>query len=834
MKRVATLGGLLVITAAAQAGEIDAPLQAVLDKSAPDAVISTLVYLQRQVDVAGLARNFERDRTTRAARHQTTVLALRDTAGDSQGELIAHLDGLLAAGRIARYETYWIVNAARVDATRDQIEALAQRPDVDRVYYNAPIEGIKPVPPAAGGGGGGGGSIAGSPEPGVVAVRAPEVWQQGFTGVGSLVATLDTGVEGSHPALASRWRGLDPAYAGNPEWAWFDPVTFTTFPTAFGSHGTHTMGTVCGGAPGAQVGVAPGAEWIHAAVIDRVSIQQTIADAILAFQWMTDPDENPVTSFDVPHVCSNSWGLADVHGTPDCDQTFWAFLDACEAAGTVIVFSAGNEGAAGLRRPADRATDDFRTFAVAAVDGNVPSWPLAGFSSLGPTFCTPGGGAAIKPDISAPGVNVISSVPGGGYGSSSGTSMASPHVNGVIALMYEANPDLSVEQVKEIIFSTAFNLGSPGEDNQYGWGMIDAFEAVQEALSTTSLTFSFPNGRPDIFDPNGGTTIDVVVTGQATTPEPGTGFFYYSTDGVNYTQVAMNQGQPNEYQAVFPALPCLAPLTYYFSAETTDNDVVFNPFTAPSFTYSAEVYTGVDVVFSDDFEINQGWTVANQGGITSGFWERGVPQGGGDRADPAQDADGSGQCYVTGIADGDNDIDGGSTILTSPVMDASDPEKSISYYRWYHNMFGADPGNDLFIIDVSDDGGASWVNLETVGPSGPEVSGGWIQKSFLIADIAGISNTNLFRIRFNVGDLNSPSVVEAGVDGVEISSLFCDEPACPEDLDGSGDVGVTDLIALLAAWGPNPGHPADLDGSGDVGVTDLIALLAAWGPCPAG
>ena len=96
-----------------------------------------------------------------------------------------------------------------------------------------------------------------------------------------LVATLDTGVDGNHPALASRWRGVaDPRYAGHPEWAFFDPVTGQTFPFDSGSHGTHTMGTVCGGAPGDEVGVAPGAQWIHAGVIDRVGISQTVADAI--------------------------------------------------------------------------------------------------------------------------------------------------------------------------------------------------------------------------------------------------------------------------------------------------------------------------------------------------------------------------------------------------------------------------------------------------------------------------------------------------------------------------------------------------------------------------
>ena len=159
-------------------------------------------------------------------------------------------------------------------------------------------------------------------------------------------------------------------------------------------------------------------------------------------------------------------------------------------------------------------------------------------------------------------------------------------------------------------------------------------------------------------------------------------------------------------------------------------------------------------------------------------------------------------------------------------MDASDPEMALTYWRWYSNTYGADPANDIFVVEVSDNGGFSWVTLETVGPSGPEVSGGWFHKEFLIADVPGISNTDQFRVRFTASDLILGSVVEAGVDGVEIFKLFCESAACP-DVDGDGEVGVLDFLGMLAAWGPNPGHPADFDGDGEVAV-----LIANWGPCP--
>jgi bacillopeptidase F len=834
MKRLATLGGVVICLLAvqAQAGVVDPALTETFQQAAPDEVISTLVYLADRVDLAATTEQLNLQQAQRKTRHETVVRALQNKAAATQGDLTAHLDALLAQGRIQRYDTFWISNVIRVDAVAREIKLIARRDDVDRVYFNYEIETIEPVEtsPAPGG-------VALAAEPGVAAVRAPEVWAQGITGAGVLVATLDTGVEGSHPALASRWRGLDPAYAGNPEWAWFDPVTNTTFPTAFGSHGTHTMGTVCGGPPGDEVGVAPGAEWIHAAVIDRVSIPQTIADSLLAFEWMIDPDGDPGTVFDVPQVCSNSWGIASGHtqGFPynePCNDGFWAHLDACEAAGIVILFSAGNEGFSGLRRPADRATDDYRTCAVAAVDGNVggPPWPIADFSSRGPTNCTPLGDPAIKPDIAAPGVSVRSSVPGGSYGNSSGTSMASPHVNGVVALMLEADPGLTVNEIKQIIYDTAFDLGIPGEDNDFGWGMVDAFEAVQQVLSGVSLTFSYPDGRPDVFDPLGGTTIRVTVSGSAVNPVPGTGMFYYSTGGP-FTSAAMDQTAPNEYEAVFPSFDCLANVSYYFSADADSGDTIYSPFAAPDVTFSAEVYSGIAYGFQDDFETDQGWTVQDDPGLTTGTWERGIPAGGGDRGDPPSDADGSGQCYVTALADGDWDIDGGATTLTSPLMDATDPDMSITYWRWYSNTAGSDPMNDIFVVDVTDNGGLGWVNLETVGPAGGEVSGGWFRKEFLIRDIPGISNSGQFRIRFTASDLNAGSVVEAGVDGVEILKLFCDTEGCP-DINGDGEVDILDFLDMLAAWGPNPGHPADLDGNDVVNVEDFLILLANWGPCP--
>ena len=494
MSSIGLVALLFAFSVTASAGQIDPGLAEVLISTPSDQPVSVLVFLNDRVDLKGISDQLTLQGADLQNRHETVVRALQLKARDTQNPVLTGLQNLVPAAGFGSFRPFWIINAFEVTASKELIELIAGWPAVDMVYYNYEIETIKPVD-------------IGTPEPGVGAavengvnaIRAPEVWALGITGQGVLVANIDTGVEGEHPALASRWAGVaDSRYAGHPEWAWYDPyLGINTFPYDDGGHGTHTMGTICGGAPGSEIGVAPGAYWIAAAAIDRGGgIPRTVSDAILSFQWMLDPDGNPSTSWDVPDVCSNSWGVTTSHGYPPCDPLFWSYIDACEAAGTVVVFAAGNEGSGGLRRPGDRATDAYRNCAVAAVDANTAGWPLAYFSSLGPTYCTPGGTAAIKPDIAGPGVSVRSSYPGLTYVYMSGTSMATPHIAGVVALMRQADPNLPVDTIKQIIYETAHDLGPAGEDNSYGWGMIDAYAAVQRIQPDTMPPVAAFVGNP--------------------------------------------------------------------------------------------------------------------------------------------------------------------------------------------------------------------------------------------------------------------------------------------------------------------------------------------------
>jgi bacillopeptidase F len=323
------------------------------------------------------------------------------------------------------------------------------------------------------------------------AVKADSVWYQlGITGLGRLVANLDTGVNGVHPALSARWRG------NHEPWqeCWKDALGYgDTFPTDYNDHGTHVMGTMCGLGAGTNdtIGIAWEAEWIADNAINQAVTSEFDNDVVEAFQWFADPDGNSSTVDDVPDVVQNSWGIYSYwSGYQDCDYRWQTVIENCEASGVVCIFSAGNEGpgAQTHRSPANICKTPTTNFSVGAVDAKNYGfpYPIADFSSRGPSDCD---GKTTKPEVVAPGVQVYSSVPGGGYEWYwwSGTSMAGPHVAGVVALMRQANPDLEVDSIKHILMSTAVDLGDFGNDNSYGWGIIDAYQAVLAASQSSYL-----------------------------------------------------------------------------------------------------------------------------------------------------------------------------------------------------------------------------------------------------------------------------------------------------------------------------------------------------------
>ena len=300
------------------------------------------------------------------------------------------------------------------------------------------------------------------------------------------------------------------------------------------------------------------------------------------------------------------------------------------------------------------------------------------------------------------------------------------------------------------------------------------------------LTFDFPSGLPQFIGPGGGTVQFMVEENAPGDLVAGTVQFHYSTGGA-FTTVNASALGGDLYQAALPAVACGSALQYYVSAESSDGVTWTDPPAGPTQVHNAVAAYGETVVFSDDFETNTGWSVnvaADLTGFTTaatGTWTRANPIGTSAQPEDDHTAAPGVNCFVTangtvGGGLGDADVDSGATSLRSPVLDASGlADPYISYWRWFSNSAGSAPGEDTMTVHISNNGGSSWVLLETVGPTGADVTGGWIKHTARIADF--VAPTNNLRLRFRVSDLVNGSIVEAAIDDLEIGDFDCTPPS---------------------------------------------------------
>ena len=396
--------------------------------------------------------------------------ALVSTASTSQSALHA-----LLVQKNVKHRPFWIVNAIKVEADQATIDEIAQRSDVaevvkDKAYSIPPLQPGQKTP------------IVKAVEWGVTNIRAPEVWSTfGVKGDGIVVANIDTGVQFDHPALSRQYRGTQADGSYDHNYNWYDPASVcgmpSTAPCDNVGHGTHTMGTMVGddGDPGTnQIGVAPHARWIAAKGCEYDSC--TLESLMAAGQWVLAPTDlngqNPRPDLR-PHIVNNSWG--GMGG----DTFYQAVVQSWVDAGMFPAFAAGNSG------PSCGSTgspgDYPESYAAGAYD---ESDTIADFSSRGPSAFN-----IIKPNVAAPGVNVRSSVPGNGYDWYSGTSMATPHLSGTVALLWSASIALvgDVATTRTFLDQAAVDTndtscgGDSGNNNVWGQGRLDAYAAVDLA-----------------------------------------------------------------------------------------------------------------------------------------------------------------------------------------------------------------------------------------------------------------------------------------------------------------------------------------------------------------
>lgn len=446
---------------------------------------SVVIVLDDQADVRQASAI-----SSESARGWFVYQTLRDTADRSQGPLC---DWLTQRG--ISFQRFWAANVVVAQLDKAQLLAIAARPDVRHIEANVSQRWIEPdaiadqtLTPNF---------LTGVAEWGIKSVNAPAVWTLGALGQGIVVANADTGMQWNHPAIRSQYRGYSVTGSVSHDYSWHDAVHGPVTSNPCGSdavapcddqgHGTHTMGTVVGDdGLGNQIGVAPAARWIGCRNMERGN--GTPARYIECFQFFIAPTDvtgkNPDPDLR-PHVINNSWGCPTEEGC--AVNTLKLIVENTQAAGIFVEASAGNAG------PACSTVDDgpalfAAAFSVGAIDQN---GKLAGFSSRGPVVVD--GSGRMKPELVAPGVRVRSCLPGNRYGSLSGTSMAGPHVVGVIALLWSARPELSrkIAETKALLIASSVPTvtlsfpelcGGVSSDfvpnNSFGAGRVDALAAV--------------------------------------------------------------------------------------------------------------------------------------------------------------------------------------------------------------------------------------------------------------------------------------------------------------------------------------------------------------------
>ncbi len=468
--------------------------------------IDFLIYMTEQADLA-VANTL----ATKEEKGQYVYNTLNQLAQRSQSGVLQELQS-----RQAEHRPYWVVNAIWAKGDADLVETIARRSDVQLLMHNPSIQLEAPERANE--------SNRNAIEWGLEMINADDVWAMGITGQGVTIGGQDTGYDWEHPALKNKYRGWN-GLMSDHNYNWHDaiheddlntnpgnPCGFdSTIPCDDNNHGTHTMGTMTGDDnAGNQIGVAPGARWVACRNMEEG--WGTPTTYIECFEWFlapTDISGNNPDPTQSPHVFANSWACPESEGCNTSNfNVMEAVVDNIKAAGIVTVVSAGNSGWQGCGSINTPAAIFEGSFTVAATASNDT---IAGYSSHGPV--TIDSSNRMKPEISAPGSSVRSSIIGGGYASFSGTSMAGPHVAGVVGLVISANPSLAgqVDAIRDIIQQSAVPKtidetcggisGMEVPNHTYGYGRIDALAAVNAALELVDVepltisyeSYVFPN-----------------------------------------------------------------------------------------------------------------------------------------------------------------------------------------------------------------------------------------------------------------------------------------------------------------------------------------------------
>ncbi|WP_284036571.1 S8 family serine peptidase [Neobacillus sp. 114] len=746
--------------------------------------VTFLIKMKEQVDTAKVAKDTEKQAKlqkatpakTKSLKRNTIVSELKATAQESQADLIAYLEEQVKAGNAKDVQSFFVVNAIAVTATQEVMEKAAAFMEVEKILPNETRQLFVPEKSSAAG------TAVQEPQAATTGIEwnidrvgAPRVWEMGIDGSGTVIGSIDTGVQWDHPALKEKYRGYNSATGQSDHtYSWLDAVRGQATPYDDQGHGTHTMGTMVGADPSGQnvIGVAPGAKWI--AVKAFTAAGGTDADLLEAGQWMMNPGGDPDKA---PDVINNSWG-----GGPGLDEWYRPMVQAWVAAEIFPEFSAGNTtlsnpgGPGSVANPANYP----ESFATGATDINNK---LGSFSLLGPS---PYG--EIKPEITAPGVNIRSSVPGSGYeGGWNGTSMAGPHVSAAVALLKQANASLTVADLEQILQTTAIPLTDgtypTSPNNGYGSGLLNAYDAVSSVVSGLGklkgqvtkdgddseapvLTHSQPAtvfaGMPLTLEASAADNISVTDVSFQYQKQDGT----WANAAVERTAGDYKNGT---YRATLPGADvAVGNLVYKWKAvDFGGNETVSE--------HTVTVVPGITVGYVADFESNpDGWT--SYGAMNS--WQWGVPTNGPRAAYSGE------KVYATNLT-GNYDSRANAN-LQMPPIDLPEGNSYLQFKQWYELERNYDYGH----VFVSTDG-VNWVQKLRVN----NLSNGWIDGEVNLSEYAG----QRIYIAFNL--TTDGSVVKQGwyIDDVKLTNTALAAPASLEKEDPVADTAGDTGEAAVAA-----------------------------------
>ena len=446
--------------------------------------VDCMVYFKDDTsneDIQKLSNTIKTDESKDDKDRKAVIAQLSQTAIESQNGILDWLEEEKESGNVKNYEGFYIINAIHLKAKANLIEKLASYPKVDKIDINQKIQAENPV----------------DKQPSKVESDRDEIewnlknigadlaWNQGIRGQGVTVGIMDSAVDANHPALKRKFKGYDQSSdrVNFNDSNYFDAIQGKqdTSGVLDMAHGSHCTGIVLGselnsnGEEFNRVGVAPDAQWINARIFDSNYKNVEQSSFIKAAEWMLAPGNDPSKA---PQIINNSWGGSQYL----TDTWFKSTVDRWRQAHILPVFAAGNQmpgeslpGESSIVIPASYP----ESFAVGAVDimGN-----LASFSKRGPSLFDT---SLIKPEISAPGVKVRSSIKDT-YAYMSGTSMAAPHVAGVAALVKSAKQNLDDREIQKILEETATprtdSYYKTTPNNGYGYGIVNAYAAVVKAM----------------------------------------------------------------------------------------------------------------------------------------------------------------------------------------------------------------------------------------------------------------------------------------------------------------------------------------------------------------